>query len=147
MLELLVLIVQRFLLDRFLQLVEETLGIDRFLEKIEGAGLHCLNRSWNVALACDDDYLGFRIELFELPDELDAVDIWQHHVGHDRVGPPTLEQLFAARPYKCRLDFIPRVLEEDFQPLGHRRFVIDGQDALLSFRRAHSSSVWFHRPQ
>ena len=76
------------LLDRLLELVEQPLGVDRLLEEVERAGLDRLDRPRDVALAGDDDDLGLRVELLELADQLDAVDVGQHHVGHDRVGPP-----------------------------------------------------------
>ena len=50
-LELLVFVDQRLLLDGLLQLVEQPLGVDRLLEKVEGAGFDRLDRARNVALA------------------------------------------------------------------------------------------------
>ena len=134
LLQLLVLVDERLLLDRLLELVEQALGVDRLLEKVERAGLHRLDRARDVALPGDDDDLGLGVELLELADELDAVDVGQHHVGHDRVRPPGLEELFAARADERRPHLVARVLEQDLQPLGHRRLVVDGEDALLSLQ-------------
>ena len=77
-----------FCLIAFLELVEQPLGVNRLLEEVERAGLDGLDRSRDVALAGDDDDFGLRIELLELADQLDAVDVGQHHVGDDRVGTP-----------------------------------------------------------
>ena len=132
LLELLVLVDQRLLLDRLLELVEQPLGVDRLLEEVERAGLHRLDRPRNVALPGDDDDLGFGVELLELADQLDAVDVGQHHVGDDRVGPPGPEDLLAARADEGGSHLVARVLEQDLQPLGHRRLVVDRQDPLLS---------------
>ena len=140
LLELLVLVDQRLLLDRLLELVEQPLGVDRLLEEVERAGLDRLDRARDVALAGDDDDLGFGVELLELADQLDAVHVGQHHVGDDRVGPPGPEQLFAARADEGRLHLVARMLEQDLQPLGHRRLVVDGEDALLSFQ-AHTRNA------
>ena len=74
------------------------------------------------------------IELLELADQLDAVDVRQHHVGDDGVGPPGPEELLAARADERRPHLVARVLEQDLQPLGHRRLVVDGEDALLAFQ-------------
>ena len=80
-----------------------------------------------------DDDLGFGVELLELAHQLDAVDVGQHHVGDDRVGPPGLEELFAARADERGPHFVARVLEQDLQPLGHRRLVVDREHAFLTF--------------
>ena len=131
-LELLVLVDQRLLLDGLLELVEQPLGVDRLLEEVERAGLHRLDRPRDVALPGDDDDFGFGVELLELADQLDAVDVGQHHVGDDRVGTPGLEQLLAARADERGAHLVAGVLEQDLQPLGHRRLIVDGEDALLT---------------
>src|SRR5712692_10057323 len=133
-LELLVLVDERLLLDRFLELVQEALRVDRLLEEVERAGLHRLDRARDVALAGDDDDLGFGVELLELADQLDAVDVGQHHVGDDRVGVPRLEQFFAAGADERGPHVVARVLEQDFQPLSHRRLIVYGKDSLLTFK-------------
>ncbi len=56
----------------------------------------------------------------------------------DGVGLPRPEQLFAARADERGSDLVARVLEQNLQPLGHRRLVVDGQDALLALQ-AHGS--------
>ena len=84
-----------------------------------------------------DDHFGFRIELLEPAHELDAVDVGQHHVGDDGVRPPGPEQLFAARADERGSDLVAGVLEQDLQPLGHRRLVVDGQDRDSFASRAH----------
>ncbi len=140
-LELLVLVDQRLLLDRLLELVEQALGVDRLLEKVERAGLHRLDRSRDVALPGDDDDLGFGIELLELAHQLDAVDVGQHHVGDDRVGTPRLEELFAARADERGPHFVAGVLEQDLQPLGHRRLVVYRENALLTFDAHDTENV------
>ena len=105
--------------------------LDRLLEEAEGAGLHRLDRLRDVALAGDDDDLGVGVDLLELAQQLDAVDVGQHHVGDDDVGPPRLEDLFAARADQRGPDLVALVLEQDLQPLGHRRLVVDREHAVL----------------
>src|SRR5712692_10721859 len=139
--ELLVLVRQRLLLDGLLELVEQTLGIDGLLEKVERAGFDRLDRARNVALARNHDHLRFGVELLELPDELDAVHIGQQHVGDHRVGFPGPEKLLPAGANQRRLDLVSRVLEEDLQPLRHRRLIVDGENALAAFD-AHTSEVY-----
>ena len=73
-------------------------------------------------------------ELLEPAQQLDAVHVGQHHVGDDRVGPPGPEDLLAARADERRPHLVARVLEQDLQPLGHRRLVVDGEHALLAFQ-------------
>ena len=41
-------------------------------------------------------------------------------------------------PMSAVLHLVAGMLEQDLQPLGHRRLVVDGEDALLSFQ-THSS--------
>jgi hypothetical protein len=138
-LELLVLVDQRFLFDGFLQLVEEPLGIDRLFEEVERARLHRLDRPRNVSLPGDDDDFGFRVELLELADELNPVDVGEHHVGDDRVGTPGLEQLFAAGADERGADFVAGMFEQDLQPLGHRRLIVYREYALLTLE-THTGS-------
>ena len=81
----------------------------------------------DVPLAGDHDHLGFRVRLLELANELDAVDIRQHHVGDDCIRLPRAEQFVPARADQCGAHLVARVLEKDFEPLGHRRLIIDGE--------------------
>ncbi len=140
LLQLLVLVDQRLLLDRLLQLVEQALGVDRLLEKVEGAGLHRFDRPRNVALPGDDDDLGLGLELLELAHQFDAVDVRQHHVGDHGVRTPGAEEFLAARADECSPHLVASMLQQNLQPLGHRRLVVDGQDTLLALQ-AHDQRV------
>src|SRR5262249_14170181 len=117
----------------FLELVQQPLRVDRLFEEIERAGLHGLDRPWNIALARHDNDLGIRVEQLELTHELYAVDIREHHVGDYRVGPPGLEELFAAGADEGGSHLVTRVLQENFQPLGHRRLIVDRKYTFLTF--------------
>ena len=44
-----------------------------------------------------------------------------------------LEDLLAARADHRGPDLVALVLEQDLQPLDHRRLVVDGEDAFLRF--------------
>src|SRR5207253_3142917 len=93
-----------------------------------------LDRSRDVALSGDDNHLRLRIELLELPHELDAVDVRQNHVSDDGVGTPGFEEFLAARTDQRGPYFVARVLEQNLQPLGHRGLIVDGEYTLLAFQ-------------
>ena len=123
-------------LDRPLQHRQQRVGLDRLLDEAVRARLHRLDRLRHAAVAGDDDDLGVGVDLLELAQQLEAVDVRQHHVGDDDVGLPGLEDLLAAGADHRRPDFVPLVLEQDLQPLDHRGLVVDGEHAISS-----SSSV------
>ena len=87
-------------------------------------------------MAGDDDDLGSGVDLLELAQQLEAVDVRQHHVGDDDVGLPGLEDLLAAGADHRRPHLVALVLEQDLQPLDHRRLVVDGEHAVL-FLQSH----------
>ena len=140
-LQVLVLVDQGLLFDRLLELVEQTFSVDRLLQEIKRPRFHRLDRSWDVPLPGDDDDLSFGVELLELANQLDAVDVGQHHIGDDRVGSPGLEQLFSACTDERGSYFITGVLEQNFQPLGHRRLVIYCKYAPLTFNTHNKEDV------
>jgi len=76
------------------------------------------------------------MDLLELPQQLEAVGIGQHHVGDDDIRFPGLEDLLAAGPDHRRADLIALMLEQDFQPLNHRGLVVDRQHTGF-FLRGH----------
>ena len=102
-----------------------------FSRKLKRAGLHRLDRLRDAALAGDDDDLGVGVRLLEPAQQLEAVDVGQHHVGDDDVGLPGLEDLLAARADHRGPDLVALVLEQDLQPLDHRRLVVDREHAIL----------------
>ena len=64
--------------------VQQRLLIERFLDEIDGAGLHRLDRERHVAVTGDDDggkVAGFGSQLLQ---ELNA-----SHVGHPHIGDET----------------------------------------------------------
>ena len=89
-------------------------------------------------MAGDDDDLGVGVDLLELAQQLEAVGVGQHHVGDDDVGLPGLEDLLAARADHRGPDFVALVLEQDLQPLDHRRLVVDGEHPVLLLVVMHS---------
>ena len=119
-------------LDRALEHRQQRVGLDRLLDEAVRAGLHRLDRLRHAAVAGDDDHLGVGVRLLEPAQQLQPVDVGQHHVGHDDVGLPGLEDLLAARADHRGPDFVALVLEQDLQPLDHRRLVVDGEDAVSS---------------
>ncbi len=132
--QLLVLVNERLLLDRLLEFVEQPLRVDRLFEKVERAGFHRFHGSRDVALAADDDDLGFGIELTKLADQLNPVDVREHHVGDHDIWTPGAKQLLAAGADERGFDLVARVLEQNFQPLGHRRLIVYRQHPLLAFQ-------------
>src|SRR5262245_3029181 len=132
-LQLLVFVNQRLLFDRLLELVEQALRVDRLFQEVKSPRLDRLYRPRNVALPRYHDDFSFLVNLFELPDELDAVHIGQHHVGHNGVRLPHAEQLFATGADQRSPNLVARVLQEDLEPLGHRRFIIYRKHAPLRF--------------
>jgi hypothetical protein len=88
----------------------------------------------------DDDHLGVGMRVLELAQELEAVGIRQHHVGDDDIRLPGPENLFAAGPDHRGPDLVTLVLEQDLQPLDHRRFVVYRQNAALFLCR-HSGQT------
>ncbi len=81
----------------------------------------------------DDDDLGLRLQFLEPVQQVEPVHVGQQHVGDDRVGPPRLEQVLSARADEGRADLILSVLQQDLEPLGHRRLIVDDEDTLLAF--------------
>ena len=74
------------------------------------------------------------IELVRKFKQLDPIDVGQQHVGDDGVRTPSLEDLFATCANQRRLDFESCMLEQDLQPLGHRRLIVYGKNSLLTFK-------------
>ena len=73
-------------LDGALEHREQRVGLDRLLDEAVRARLHRLDRLRHAAMAGDDDDFGIGMDLLELPQQLEAVRVRQHHVGHDDVG-------------------------------------------------------------
>ena len=114
-------------LDRALEHLQQRIGLDGLLDEAVRARLHRLDGLDDAAVAGDHDDLGVGVDLLEFPEQLEAVRVGQHHVGHDDVGLPGLEDLFAACADHRGPDLVALVLEQDLQPLDHRRFVVDGE--------------------
>ncbi len=87
-----------------------------------------------LAVPRHHDDLGGRVGLLELAQELQPVRIGQHHVRHDDVGLPGPEDLVAAGPDHRRPDLVALVLEQNLQPLDHRRLIVYGENAALFLR-------------
>ncbi len=126
-------------LDRALEHRQQRVRLDRLLDEAVRAGLHRLDRLRHAAVAGDDDHFGLGIGLLELAEQLEPVRVRQHHVGHDDVGLPGLEDLLAPGADHRGPDLVALVLEQDLQPLDHRRLVVDRQDSALLLGRHH----WF----
>ena len=82
-------------------------------------------------MAGDDDDLGVGVDLLELAQQLETVGIRQHHVGDDDVRLPGLEDFLAPRADHRGPDFVALMLEQDLQPLDHRRLVVYGEHPVL----------------
>ena len=121
--------------DRLAEHVEEAVLADRLLEEVERARLPRLDRARDRALTADDDDFGRGIDFLEPPEQLDAVQVRQHQVGDDDVGPPLLEDLLAAGADERRPDLVALGFDDHLQPLGHRRLIIDGEHT--------SCGAWF----
>ncbi len=138
LLEQLVLAYQLAALDRALEHRQQRVGLDRLLDEAVRAGLHRLDRLGHAAVAGDDDDFGRGMRLLEPAQQLQPVRVGQHHVGDDDVGLPGAEDLVAAGPdHRCP-DLVALVLEQDFQPLDHRRLVVYGEDTALLLRSGSS---------
>ena len=120
-------------LDRLADHVDQAVLADRLLEEVERARLPRLDRPRERALAADDDDLGPGVDLLEPAQQRDTVEVRQHQVGHDDVGPPLLEDLLAARADERRPHFVAFGFDDHLQPLGHRWLVIDGEHAPAAF--------------
>ena len=125
-------------LDRALEHRQQRVGLDRLLDEAVRPRLHRLDRLDHAAVAGDDDDLGVGVDLLELPQQLEAVGVRQHHVGHDDVGLPGLEDLLAARADHRGPDFVALVLEQDLEPLDHRRLVVDREHPVSFLDRHHN---------
>ena len=123
-------------LDRALEHGQQRVRLDGLLDEAVRARLHRLDGLGHAAVAGDDDDLGVGVDLLELAQQLEPVGIRQHHVGDDDVRLPGLEDLLAARADHGGPDFIALVLEQDLQPLDHRRLVVYGEHAAL-FLQSH----------
>src|SRR5258708_7481968 len=118
-------------LDRALQHREQRVWLDGLLDDASRAPLHGFHGLWHAAIARDAANLDVAMDLLELAHQLQPVDIGQQHVGDDNVGLPGLEDFFAARADHRGPDFIALMLEQDLQPLDHRRLVVYGQDTII----------------
>src|SRR6185503_17469582 len=105
----------------------------RFLEEEEGPCLSRFHRTGNGSLATNDYYLRGGIEFLEPAQELNAVEVGKHEVGDDHVGPPLLENLLSAGSDEGRANFIAFSFDDHLQPLGHRRLVVNSEDAAAPF--------------
>ena len=108
-------------------------GLDRLLEEVGGARLDGVHRLRDRPVARDDDHLRVGQRLLEPVHQVEPVHVGQHHVGDDRVGLPGAEDLLAAGADRGGTHLVRLVLEQDLEPLGHRRLVIDDEDPLLPF--------------
>ncbi len=129
-----VLVAQRAQLERPSKASEELVGVfDRFFDEVERACLRRLDRLLHAPVAGDDDDLRFLMGLLEPAQEIDAVDVGQHQVRHHHVRLPALEDLFRLRPDERRSHLEPFVLEDHLQPVDHRRFIVDRENAVPAF--------------
>ena len=124
---------------------QQRVGLDRLLDETVGARLHRLDRLRHAAVAGDDDHFGVGVGLLEPAQQLQPVDIGQQHVGDDDVGLPGLEDFLAARADHRGADFIALVLEQDLQPLDHRRLVVDRQDAVFLLLCRHTTLEYIQK--
>jgi hypothetical protein len=112
-------------LDGALQHLQQRVRFYRFFHEAMRPRFHRFDRLDDAAMAGDDDDLGVGVDLLEFSQQLEPVGIGQHHVGHDNVGLPGLENLFPSRPDHRRPDFISLVFQQDLQPFDHRGLVVD----------------------
>src|SRR5262245_1523953 len=133
-------------LDGPLEHGQQRIGLDRLLDEAVRAPLHRLDGLRHAAVAGDDDDFRVGVRLLELPQQLQPVDVGQHHVRDDNVGLPGLEDLLAPRTDHRSADLIPLMLEQNLQPLDHGRLVIDGEDPVFLFRCRHTSDEYIHKP-
>ena len=105
---------------------------DGLFEEEERARLSRFDRARDRSLAADHDHFRRRIDFLEPAQELDAVDVGEHEVRDDHVGPPLLVDLFAARADERGPDFVPFRFDDHLQPFGHRRLIVNRQDALAA---------------
>ena len=97
----------------------------------------------NVAVLAFDGVAPFELGV------LQAVSVGQHHVRHDNVRLPGLENLFAAGADHGRPHLVTFMLEKDLQPLDHRGLVIDGEhpvSLLHGHKRPRKSPCIYTRP-
>ena len=129
-------------LDGALEHRQQRVGLDRLLDEAVRAGLHRLDGLGHAAVAGDDDDFGIGMDLLELPEQLQPVGVRQQHVGDDDVRLPGLEDFFAAGADHRGADFVALVLEQDLEPLDHRRLIVDREHAVSLLCR-HMTSVLF----
>jgi hypothetical protein len=60
--------------------LEQSLGIERFLDKMQRAGTHGLHRDWHIGLSGHDDEDCVNSPAGQLPLKLEAVHAWQANV-------------------------------------------------------------------
>ena len=132
-LELLMLGLLLRLLDGPADQVHQAVLADRLLEEEERARLSRLDRAGERALAADDDDLGARVDILEPTQQRDTVEVGQHQIGHDHIGPPLLEDFLAARADERRAHLVALGFDDHLQPLGHGWLVVDGEDAPAAF--------------
>ncbi len=125
--------------------VDQAVLADRLLEEIERARLTGLDGPRHRPLTADDDDLRPDVDLFQPPHQLDAVEVRQHQIGNDDVGPPLLEDLLAPRPDERRTNFVTFRFDDHLQPFGHRRLIIDGEHTSAALARRRGGS-WHGSP-
>ncbi len=126
-------------LDRPLEDGQQGVRLDRLLDEAVRPRLHRLDRLRHVAVPGDHDHLGVAVGLLELPQQLQPVGVRQHHVGDHDIRLPGLEDLLAPGADHGGAHLVPLVLEQNLQPLDHRRLIVNGENAVLFLGR-HSGS-------
>jgi hypothetical protein len=119
--------------------VHQAVLADGLLQEVKRARLPRFHRASDRAVSADDDDLRPGIELFEPAQQCDAVEVGEHQVGDDHVGPPLLEDFFSARTDECGPHLVPVGLDDHLQPLGHRRFIVDRKDAAAALGHGRGS--------
>ncbi len=122
-------------LNRLPEQGQDPVGFDRLLEEVGGARLDRIHRLRNRAVAGDDDHFDVGLQLLEPLEQVESVHVRQHHIGDYRIRSPGLEDLVAPRTNEGRPHLVALMLEQDLQPLGHRRLVVNHEHALLAFGR------------
>ena len=133
---------------RLVEDVDESSLVDRLLEEVERPRLPGLDGPGDAPLSAHHNDLRRLVGFLQPPEQRYPIRVWQFQVGQDHVRPPLAEDFLAPGADQRRPHFVALGFDDDAQPFGHRRFVVDHEYAPAAFRsdRRHTGHFWSEPP-
>jgi hypothetical protein len=135
-------------LDGLVKDVDKPGLVHRLLEEVERPRLPRLDGPGHATLGAHHDDLRGLVGLLEAAQQGYPIRVRQLEIGENDIRAPLPEDLLAPGANQCRSNFVAFGFDHDTKPLGHRRFVVDHEDAPPAFRsdRRHTRHFWSGPP-